>query len=188
MKLKKNRTPLIMALVLFISIIATLTGIYFYRKSPNVWLEYSVLLFGEIALQFLIMHIAAPVVVIISGKKFRCDSFWFRPKKFEKRLYEKMQVKKWKTNTAVYNENEFSLQKHTPEELIMNMCSAEVVHEVIAVAGFLPVLFSFYIGHFRFLFLFSFVCGCAHMVFVVIQRYNRPRVVKLYEMKKIKHS
>ena len=63
------------------------------------------------------------------------------------------------------------------------MCGAEIVHEIILILSFLPLALVPVFGEF-FVFLITSVCAAAvDGVFVMAQRYNRPRVVKIYRRK-----
>lgn len=181
MKKKKYNTPVIMLMVMALNIILTALSAYIYTQTAHKSALYVCIIFGAAAAHFLVMFFSAPMVFMIFGKKFKYDSFWFQPKKFEKKLYQILKVKKWKTKVITYNSEEYSLKTHTAEEVIMNMCHAEAAHEVIIVTSYLPVLGGFFISHWGLLVLTSFIFSCCHLVFVIIQRYNRPRVVRLYE-------
>lgn len=181
MKQNKNRTPLIMALTMLVSIVMTVVCILLYKWTKYSWLYYSGIVIGMIAVHFVIMHMAAPIAFFAFGRRFNYNSFWFKPKKFEKPLYEFLRVKRWKTHVAAYNQNEYSIEMYGTYGVIMNMCYAEVVHELIFVMSYLPILFGIYISNYLLLFALCCLFSCSHLIFIIIQRYNRPRVVKLYE-------
>lgn len=188
MKNKNRNVPLEIALIMLVCIILNVACMFLYVNMSHIWLYYIGLVFGVVAVHFIIMHMVAPCVFMVFRKRYNYKSFWFNPKKFEANLYKKLQVKKWKAKVLAYNQDEYSLTKNTSEEIIMNMCHAEVVHEVIIFVGYLPLLFRFFISEFWFLFITSFLFGGVHMIFVIIQRYNRPRIIKLYEMQKKRYS
>lgn len=96
-------------------------------------------------------------------------------------LYEMLKVKKWKNRVFSYDKSEYLLSKHTPAEVIMNMCHAEIVHEVIAVTSYLSVLLGLLVDHYLILLVSAFCFSLCHLVFVFVQRYNRPRVVRIHE-------
>ncbi len=188
MKKKKSSIPIIMLIAMLISVLGTLLCGYAYLQTTGILAMYMCIIFGTVAVHFLIMHISAPIVFLIFKKRFNYDSFWFIPKRFEKDLYEILKVKKWKTKVPSYDSDEYSLKIHTAEDVIMNMCHAEVVHEVIFVASYLPIMGGFVISHWGVLILTSFVLSGCHLVFIVIQRYNRPRVVRLYERHRLRQA
>ena len=182
---KRKYTPLIMAMIMIIAIIGTILSVYMYIQTANELVLYISIILGVVAAHFFIMHISAPFVFLLFRKKFNYSSFWFTPKKFEKKLYKILKVKEWKTMVPVYESDEYSLKTHTAEEVIMNICHAEVVHEVIFITSYLPIICGLLISHWGVLILTSFVFSCCHLIFVMIQRYNRPRIVRLYEMNRL---
>lgn len=104
---------------------------------------------------------------------------WFAEKSFERALYKKLQVKKWKKHMPTFTPEEFDLKTRTPLEILQVTCQAEVVHEINMVLSFVPILSSVWFGSF-WVFLAT---SCAAFVFdgmlVILQRYNRPRLARL---------
>lgn len=108
-----------------------------------------------------------------------CNSKWFKEKKFEKKLYKLLKVKKWKKFAPTYSPESFSLKDNSKEDIIRTMCGAEVVHELIIVFSFLPIIFSGLLDSFYEFLFTSIIAVLVDSVFVIIQRFNRPRVIKL---------
>ncbi len=108
---------------------------------------------------------------------------WFAERDFEKNLYKKLRVKKWKKILPTADEGLFSLEKKTPEQVIMAGCQAEIVHECCAVAGLLSMFLAFPFGYFWVFFGTSVAAALCDLAFVAIQRFNRPRLMKLIERK-----
>ena len=108
-----------------------------------------------------------------------CNSKWFKEKKFEKKIYKLLKVKKWKKFAPTYSPESFSLEKNSKEDIIRTMCGAEVVHELIIVFSFLPIIFSGLLDSFYEFLFTSIIAALVDSVFVIIQRFNRPRVIKL---------
>jgi len=104
---------------------------------------------------------------------------WFREKSFEPALYKKLKVKQWKNKMPTYSPASFSIKEHSLTEIIGASCQAEIVHEVIVIFCFLPVLLSFAIDSFPVFLITSVLSALVDMPFVIIQRYNRPRIVKM---------
>ena len=107
------------------------------------------------------------------------NSKWFKEKKFEKKLYKLLKVKKWKKFAPTYSPESFSLKDNSKEDIIRTMCGAEVVHELIIVFSFLPIIFSGLLDSFYEFLFTSIIAALVDSVFVIIQRFNRPRVIKL---------
>ena len=58
------------------------------------------------------------------------------------------------------------------------MCQAELVHETITVLSFVPVLFAIWFGQLPVFLITSLLAAAFDMQFVILQRFNRPRVIK----------
>ena len=104
---------------------------------------------------------------------------WFRERGFERELYQKIQVKKWKKRLPTFTPQEFSLKDRSITEIVQATCQAEVVHEVNMVLSFVPVVFSVWLGSLGVFLLTSCAAFIFDGIFVVIQRYNRPRLIRL---------
>ena len=126
-------------------------------------------------------HFAMRLIVGFSvPEKWNPNSLWFRQKPFEKRLYKKIGVKKWKNKLPTFDPDSFDLEKHSLYEVIETMCKSEVVHEVIMVLSFVPLTFILYAGTPAVFIITSVIAAMIDGVFVVMQRYNRPRLMKIY--------
>ena len=108
---------------------------------------------------------------------------WFEPREFEKNMYKKLKVKKWKKILPTADEDLFSLEKKTPEEVVMAGCQAEIVHECCAAAGLLSMFLAIPFGYFWVFFGTSVAAALCDLAFVAIQRFNRPRLLKYIERK-----
>lgn len=104
---------------------------------------------------------------------------WFRQSFFEKRLYSFLKVKRWKDKMPTYSPANFSLTDRSAAEISGAMCQAEIVHEIIVLFSFLPIVLSFWIGDFLIFLITSLAAALYDLCFVIIQRYNRPRIIKL---------
>lgn len=105
--------------------------------------------------------------------------WWFRQKKWEPGLYRFLRVRHWKSKLPTYAPDSFDPRKTAIAAIIHNTCHAELVHEVIALLSFVPVLFSIWLGAFGVFLITSLAAACSDFVFSVLQRYNRPRLLRL---------
>lgn len=126
-----------------------------------------------------IMRLIVGWAVNLIYKKWDYNSKWFTQKPFEKKLYKFLKVKKWKEKVPMWNPGSFSTSNHTLPEIAKGMCGAEVVHEVIVVLSFVPILFSIEYGVPAVFIITSILAAAVDSVFVIVQRYNRPRIVKI---------
>ena len=108
-------------------------------------------------------------------------NIWFREKRFEARLYKWMQVRKWKKYIPTYDPGVFDASRKTVKEIVGATCQAEVVHEIIMVFSLLPVTLIPALGGGAALVITSVLSMLTDSVFVVLQRYNRPKLVRVME-------
>lgn len=132
-------------------------------------------------------HISMRLLVgYIMPHSFTYTQFWFTEKSFEKPLYKKLRVKKWKGRMPSYNPNSYSVENNTLSDIAKTMCRNEVTHEINALLSFVPLIFILPFGAAFVFIITSVVAAAVDMMFAVMQRYNRPRIVKLIERQKRK--
>ena len=78
---------------------------------------------------------------------------------------------------------QFDLSTNSMEVLLHNMAQAELVHRIIMVLSFVPVLFIIPYGAPAIFITTSLVASLIDLLFVIMQRYNRPRVMKILKMR-----
>ena len=106
---------------------------------------------------------------------------WYQLRPIEKRLYKLFKVKKWKANMPTYDPSCFDPELHSWDEIAQAMCQAELVHEVIAVFSFLPLLAAIPFGAFWVFLITSVLSALFDLSFAIMQRYNRPRILRFIE-------
>jgi len=131
---------------------------------------------GTTAYHFVMRLAVGWLVSLITRRQLNPHNFWFRQRPFERRLYRSLRVRRWKEKMPTYDPRKFSLEQNTPEQIIQNSCEAELVHEVIAVASFIPLLASCFWGALPVFIVTSLLAAGFDCCFVIIQRYNRPRL------------
>lgn len=115
----------------------------------------------------------------VTGHNFCTNSSWFQEKPFEKALYKRLGVKKWKAKLPTYSPQTYAVSTLSPETIAKTMCRNEVIHELCALFSLLPIVLGFSFGAWWF-FVSTAVFGFfADLSFAAIQRYNRPRILRL---------
>ncbi len=176
----KSKTPFIMLIIALFCFTSGCLFYAFYTKYNLSLLFDTFVFFIAIVAHFFIMFLTAPIVQIVFKKKFDYNSNWFKLKKYENQLYAFLKIKKWKNKIVTYNKKLYSVKKHSLIDTIMLTCHAEVVHELIAVTSYLPIILGAFLGDYHILVVMSVVFSVAHVPFILVQRYNRPRLVSLY--------
>lgn len=130
------------------------------------------------------LAVGTAVASFFKKREFNPDSFFFRIRPFERKLYEKLCVKKWEKKVITAQPEMFDLRRNTLGGLLHNMEQAELVHRIIMLLSFVPLLFIIPFGE-PVVFAATSVLAClADFKFVIIQRYNRPKVERLIRMQK----
>ena len=168
-----------MTMMTLISLIGLLISgiIYYFTRSP---------IFFSVAITFgtTLYHFAMRLAVgyLIDAKYHNRMDYtkkWFAEKPFEQKLYKLLQVKKWKKWFPTYNPQDFDIKFHSVTEIVQTTCQSEVVHEVIMILSFVPIIFSIWFGSLGVFILTSCAAFLFDNVFVIMQRYNRPRLIRL---------
>ena len=113
-------------------------------------------------------------------RPFDPENAWFRVRGWERRFFRFLRVKRWKRFLPTALPEQFSLREHTPEDVVQAMCRAELVHETSAALGFLSALLAFWSGDPSDAWIFlgtSVPPALFDLVFVIAQRFNRPRML-----------
>ncbi len=157
---------------------ALLAGMLFLRFRRGIYLTLAIT-FGTTA-----YHLGMRLLVgalYQTKMKNRADytKWWYRPRPWEDRLYRIFRVKSWKWRLPTYDPEAFSPAHHTWAQIAQAMCQSELVHETSAVLSFVPLVFSRWFGAFPAFVITSVAGAFVDLLFVTMQRYNRPRVVKI---------
>ena len=170
-----------MKVLTVIFVISFLIFIMIYRNTGNENLLALTITLGTCAYHFLMRLIVGYAIEGVYHNKMNYHRKWFQPLKWEKRLYRKMKVKTWKDKMPTYDTDTFSLELHSMEEIVMAMCQSEIVHEIIVISSFTPLLLAIRFGTFSVFLITSVLAAGFDMMFVIMQRYNRPRFVRLLD-------
>lgn len=135
--------------------------------------------FGTISYHFVMRLLVGFVVGRCMHNKADYTKKWYQSRQWEKSIYEILKVRYWKNYLPTFEQDYFNLRKRSFDQIAQSMCQAEVVHEVIVLLCFIPVLFSIWFNAFWVFMITSFLAACFDLAFVIMQRYNRPRVIKL---------
>lgn len=174
----------IMKFIAIISVLATTASVYLYTQfKVRTWLAIAIT-FDTISYH-LIMRLAVGYIIHWSFHNHMDHTKrWFQPLKFEERLYSFLRVKQWKKHIPTYAPSSFSTTNHSFADIVGAMCQAEIVHEIIIPLSFVPVFFIPLFGEPLIFILTSILSAVFDLLFVMIQRYNRPHVIRLLSKKK----
>lgn len=115
-------------------------------------------------------------------------SWWFRVSKGEERLYRRLKIHSWKNRLPTQDPESFNPKTHSWDQLAQTTCQSEVVHELNLVLSFVPVLAAHWVGGFPAFIITSVLAALIESVFVMLQRYNRARMVRLIDWQTRAHQ
>lgn len=177
--------------VIFISIILiSVYNIIFTMRAFDLTAPYIVfVVFISAVIAFLIDALVAFVIHKLPKKWFNPYNKIYRVWNFERRLYENIGIKKWKDRVpemgqlcnfkkdkiASINDNEYIFK------FLQETCYAEVLHFLSAILGF-AVIFVFPLKYMFYFTLPVAIVNCLLQILpIFIQRYTRPKLIKIYE-------
>lgn len=136
------------------------------------------------------------ISILLPGKLFDYKQWLFKEKPFERggRFYlDKCKIKRWKNSLPELSDflkcvfPKKSILDYSDNYLVIYLnesCRAEITHEAIIASSF---LFFIWNGLTMSLLIFI-VAFILNIPFIIIQRYNRPRVIKILSQKKLKNK
>jgi hypothetical protein len=180
MKTKMSGSALFMYIVILLCILLAAAGLCLYYT--GVWAHASVLWTGITT--FTILYRFGGRILL--GKltlhmPLDHKHFWFREKCFERKLYKLLCVRKWKEKVLTYDPAAFSVQNHTLEEIATTMTKSETDHWINQLISLSTLLFAIPWGVFWIFFTTAILSMLFDAQFIIVQRYNRPIVLRLME-------
>ena len=182
----KVKLPFIVNTAALVAILLTLCLAVTYRIWHQNWMLTAAISTGTTAYHFLMRLAVGYIIPRLTNYDFDYRRRWFQPRCWEPGFYKKLGIKSWKKHLPTYVPAQFSMEENSLHRIIQNMCGAEVVHETIMVFCFLPLLAVPVFGEFPVFFITSVLSALFDSLFVLVQRFNRPRLVKIYEKQEAK--
>lgn len=180
--MKQSKTiRFLVSLALLFLMLSMLFRVAYIRTAEKLFLSLYIT-FLTIGYHFLMrLAVGETVTLLYRNRDFHYDAPWYQQRPFEAKLYRFLGVKKWKLHLITAKPEQFDIRHRTYQELQKNMTQAEVVHEVIMVLSFVPLALIQWYGAAGVFLITSALACLADSLFVMIQRYNRPRVLRLKE-------
>lgn len=186
---KKSGPAIFMYCVITITLILSIICFTLYYKNIH---RNSVILWTGIVAFTIMYHFWVRIIMGNVSKLFKkhinYNQKWFKERKFEKGLYKLLHVKEWKGKALTYNPESFSLKEHSLEEIANTMCKSEVDHWINEAISLSTLLFAIPWGAFCIFLISAIVAMIFDSQFIIIQRYNRPRVLKSMDRANRKHQ
>lgn len=125
------------------------------------------------------------LVSAAAGDHFDYRSPWFQSHAWEPALYRSLHLRRWKKLLPTYDPSQYDLTHNTLHQIICHTCVAEIVHEIIMVLSFFPMVLIPVFGEPAVFLITSVISALFDSFFVMAQRYNRPRLIRIYEKQEV---
>ena len=151
--------------------------------------------FWHCALYLAVIGLASSAAALLPRRWFHADRFPFRPQRWEHegKIYEKLAVQRWKDKLPdmsrflpwlTQKQVSASISAAQAERLVQETCVAELVHDSLAILTFGCVWI--WPGWGLWLSIAYVLIG--HLPYIVIQRYNRPRLARMHALLKAREE
>lgn len=168
-----------MKIIAVVSVLLTVIFTVLYQIKPFEACLTIAITSGTVSYHFLMRLLVGGIYNSLLHNKVDYNKKWFQAGSTEQKIYKILIVKQWKKHFPTYDPNVFDKNQHTWSEIAAAMCQSELVHETIAVLSFLPIIASLWFGSVLVFVLTSVFSAMFDLMLVIIQRYNRPRVLKM---------
>ena len=182
-KTKKSGPAIFMYCVIALAL--TTAAVCFVLYYTDIF-KNAVLLWTGITAFTIMYHFWPRIIMGNVSKLFRIHykQRWFKQRSFEKGLYKLLRVRKWKEKVLTYDPQAFSVQDHSLEEIANTMAKAETDHWINELISLSTLLFALLWGQFWIFLITAIAAILFDAQFIVVQRYNRPIVLRVLEKKK----
>ena len=162
-----------------LSLAGTAVFTVLYMKTAGALLLSLAITFGTVSYHFVMRLLVGLSFQAVMQNRADYSRRWYRVGKREMAVYEALKIKRWKRRMPTYDNALFNPQLHSWEEIAQAMCQAELVHETIVVLSFLPIAGGIWFGAYPVFIITSVLAAGYDLLFVMMQRYNRQRVLML---------
>ena len=170
-------------MVLITACLSICFAIFFplFLVTQNATVEAVTITIGVTLYHFAMRLAVGTIVNLIMKNIADHENLWFREKRFEIKLYKLIGVRRWKKYLPTYDPDTFDTKEKTVREIVGATCQAELIHEIIMALSLLPMLLIPILGGAAALIITSVLAMLIDSAFVILQRYNRPKLVKIFK-------
>lgn len=181
-KPKKSGPAIFMYCVIAVSLVISAVCFAFYYSGN---FSHSAILWIGVTAFVIMYHLWMRIIMGNVSKLFKVDYRhpWFSQRAFEQKFYELLRVKKWKDKALTYNPHLFSFKNYTFEQIATTMSKAELDHWINELISLSSLLFALVWGEFWIFLITAIAAMLFDAQFIVIQRYNRPRILRVMSQK-----
>ena len=187
MKKEKNKSgpAVFMDAVVILTVLCAAVCFFLYYSGV---LPHGAVLWTGVSAFTTVYHFKGRLIMGEQTKKWNISYThpFFRERKFERRLYKLLRVRRWRGKVLTYDPAAFDLSAHTLPEIADTMSKSECDHWINELISLSTICFGLIWGE---TWIFAVTCIIAMLFdgqFIVVQRYNRPRVVSLINKGRLK--
>lgn len=164
------------AIVLTVLLTVVCFSLYYSKTYDN-----DVVLWVGITSFMIIYHFGLRLLegAITSKFKISYDHPWYKTRKFEKRLYKALKVRSWKDKVLTFEPDKYDFKNRTLDELATTMSKSELDHWINEAISVFSILFTFVWGCAPAFVITAILAMLFDAQFIIVQRYNRPIVLRL---------
>lgn len=181
-KPKKSGSAIFMDIVIYLclAVAGVCFGLYYIGTAPYSWV-----LWTGVTTFTILYHFWGRILLGHWTKLWgiHYSHWWFKQHKFEMGFYKILRVRKWKEKVLTYDPAAFSVKNHTMEEIANTMSKAETDHWINQLLSLTTLLFGVIWGEFWIFLLTTIIAMLFDAQFIVVQRYNRPKVLRSIELR-----
>jgi glycosyl-4,4'-diaponeurosporenoate acyltransferase len=176
----KNKSGSAVFMYLTIYLTAAVAAVSLALYYFNIHKNGGVLWVGIVAFMIL-YHFGLRILFGEITKRFNIDYNhpFYRQKPFEKRLYKTLKLRKWKDKVLTFDPEAYNFQNRTLEQLATTMSKSELDHWINEIISLVSIFFAILWGTFPVFLIQMIVAMLFDAQFIVVQRYNRPIVLRL---------
>lgn len=172
-----------------IALMAVFAALFLSLYYSGIWKHDLILWIGIVSFMIL-YHFGLRILFGEWTKRLpiRYSHPFFQHRAFEKALYRTLRVRFWKDRVLTFDPDSYNFQKRTLEELAQTMAKSETDHWINEGISLFSLFFSLIWGHFPIFLITCILAMLFDLQFILVQRYNRPIVLRLLENKRKKQE
>ena len=168
-------------IVLVAVVSAVCFALYYSRTYQS-----GVMLWCGIVSFMILYHFGLRIFMGEVTKRFRINYNhpWYKRRFFEGSLYRLLRVRKWKDKVLTFDPAAYDFENRTLDQLATTMAKSELDHWINEVISLVSIAFAILWGCLPAFLISAIVAMLFDVQFIIVQRYNRPIVLRLMERRK----
>jgi len=163
---------------------AVLSAVCFYVYYTEICERNAVLWTGIVSFMIL-YHFGLRILMGNITKRIKINYLhpWFKHYRFEQKLYKLLRVRAWKDKVLTFEPEKYDIKNRTLEQLAETMAKSELDHWINQLISLFSILFFFLWGCAPAFIITAVAAMLFDAQFIVVQRYNRPIVLRVISAK-----